>query len=233
MIQFKRGKSLNWYKQKKPLEDGQPGYDKDRGKIKIGDGKHSWEDLPDASGLRADEIFDSEKNAKVKAKARAALRPLSTLINALFNKEDRTIITYGPEAPDENTVGQVYLQHYETEPETDYIIEYGTNGIWQYQKYKSGIAKCWGTKSLRTEVQTAIESVNLFHSDTVQEAYPFTFIDVPSETATLCSPSGVAWLAGSVAKNDKGNTASYKILSIDQLTSAIYDITFNIEGLWR
>jgi hypothetical protein len=35
MIQFKRGKTSSWYSQKTPLAEGQPGYDKDKHKIKI------------------------------------------------------------------------------------------------------------------------------------------------------------------------------------------------------
>jgi hypothetical protein len=125
------------------------------------------------------------------------------------------------------------LQHYDAEPEVDYIVEYGRQGIWQYQKYKSGFAICWGTKSVTMPVQSEIESIKLFHSDTVQENYPFTFIEIPTEVATLSSPSGVAWLAGATEKNGKSKSAAYKILSTDSQSSANYSLSFRVEGLWR
>lgn len=28
----------------------------------------------------------------------------------------------------------------------DYVVEQGTDGIWQYRKWNSGIAECWGYK---------------------------------------------------------------------------------------
>jgi hypothetical protein len=71
MIQFKRGKTFNWLKQTKPLADGQPGYDKDRNKLKIGNGKDPWFMLPSASGLSSEEIIAPEADAK---KDRVALR---------------------------------------------------------------------------------------------------------------------------------------------------------------
>lgn len=234
MIQFKRGKSLSWHVQKKPLADGQPGYDKDRKKIKIGDGKHSWSELPDASGLKADEILDSEANAKVKVLERAALRPISTLLGKLFHKDDRTLFTYGTEAPDENTIGQVYFQHYDAEPEVDYIVEYGTQGIWQYQKYRSGFARCWGTAEITTDMINTFENSGLFSSKETLNSfeYPFTFLEQPHEVASVISKGGVVWLANT-AQNSTTETATYLLLSIDELSDAVYRLTFNVEGFWR
>lgn len=149
MIQFKRGKTFNWLKQTKPLADGQPGYDKDRNKLKIGNGKDPWTDLPDASGLRMEEILVSEDDAQ--KQSRGLLSPLD-LFKKIFLRSGKPIFTYGSEAPNEETIGQVYMQHYSVEPETDYIISSATdsNG-WSYKIWKSGIAECWCRKQLRLE----------------------------------------------------------------------------------
>lgn len=119
MIKFKRGTTKNWSKLKTPLADGQPGYDRDKQKLKIGDGKTKWDDLPYASGLHADEIVVEESKA-----------------------EKDTPFTYGKKSPDEDTLGKVYLQHYKTDPETDYIVSNGIYKGWTYQKWHSGIARC-------------------------------------------------------------------------------------------
>ena len=222
MIQFRRGFKLNWLRQRTPLADGQPGYDRSRNKIKIGDGERLWSELPYASGLFEEEILSSEENAK----HRVQIEP-----------EDRTIITYGPEGPDEETIGKLYLQHYDAEPETDYVIEFGVNKGWTYQKWKSGIATCYGTFDFTTAVQTPIGDSLLYQSSSAMSAieYPFKFIDVPSELVSVASPGGhLVWLASTKNLNTSKKSAIYSLISTDKQTdSATYKITLRVEGRFR
>ena len=37
----------------------------------------------------------------------------------------------------------------------DYIVEQGTSGIWTYRKWNSGIAECWGTKTLTFSITSS------------------------------------------------------------------------------
>jgi hypothetical protein len=219
MIKLRRGSTKSWKATKIKLAAGQPGYDKNKHKIKIGDGEKLWSELPYASGLSAEEILDSEKDAKSRNKADA---------------EDKTLITYGTGAPDKNTVGQLYLQHYDAEPEVDYVVSSGISGIWTYQKWKSGIAKCWGTLILTTNIQNAFEGIELFHDNKMKSVkYPLTFKSIPSETATLQSPGAIAWLA-SKSKNTTSASGVYTIISPDvQPTNAVYSISLQVEGSWR
>ena len=92
MIQIRRGSTKSWQSTKTKLAAGQPGYDKEKHKIKVGDGEKSWSDLPYASGLFKEEIIDSEANAKAKKSKDA---------------ENSTLITYGTAAPSEDTIGQI------------------------------------------------------------------------------------------------------------------------------
>jgi hypothetical protein len=220
MIQFRRGGTRRWRATKIRLTPGQPGYDKDKHKIKIGDGEKLWSELPYASGLFAEEILSSEIDA---AKNRDP-----------DDKFAANIITYGLEPPKEGTIGQIYLQQYDAEPEVDYVIEAGIDGIWTYQKWKSGIAKCWGTYSLSASIQEPFESEVLFYgSGGGRVSYPFTFTSTPTETATLQSSGGLAWLASSRA-NTKSTSGSYTIISPDaKTTTAAYSISMQVEGLWR
>jgi hypothetical protein len=219
MIQFRRGSTKSWRATKIALAAGQPGYDKDKHKLKIGDGKTAWEKLPYASGLSAEDILSSEKDAKIRNKA---------------DTEDKTLITYGIEAPDKNTVGQLYLQQYEAEPEADYVVSSAVDGIWTYQKWKSGIAKCWGTLELTTNIQNAFEGIELFHDNKMKSIkYPFTFKDVPCETISIQSPGAITWLA-STAKNTKSASGVYTIISPNkQATNAVYSISLQVEGFWK
>ena len=219
MIQFRRGSTKSWRGTKIKLAAGQPGYDKDKHKIKIGDGENLWSKLPYASGLASNEILDSEESAKSRHKQDA---------------EDTTLITYGTKAPDKNTVGQLYLQQYDGEPEADYVVSYGINDIWTYQKWKSGVAKCWGTITISTSIQNTFEGIELFHSNKMESVkYPFNFKAAPSEVATLQSPGPIAWLANK-AKNTDKTTGVYTIISPDkQPTNAVYSISLQVEGFWK
>ena len=45
LIQFKRGTSARWRELNPVLQEGEPGYDIDKGRVKIGDGKTPWTEL--------------------------------------------------------------------------------------------------------------------------------------------------------------------------------------------
>ena len=219
MIQIKRGKTENWRKNKVKLASGQPGYDKDKHKLKIGDGKTLWKDLPYASGLSAGEILCSEKDAKR---------------NLQLDPENKTIITYGTEDPNKDTVGQIYMQYYDSEPEVDYVVSYGIDGIWTYRKWHSGVAECWGTLEVATTIQNTFENKVLYfnNKEITCVDYPITFEKIPCETASVQSASNIVWLAGKT-KNTKNKTGEYVLISPYHYDNAKYKITMHVIGFWK
>jgi hypothetical protein len=218
MIKFRRGSTQSWRGTKIKLEPGQPGYDKNKHKIKIGDGENLWSDLPYATGLFTEEILDSETNAKSRKNNDA---------------EDLTLITYGNTEPNKDTVGQIYLQQTD-EPEVDYVIESGVNGIWSYQKWKHGFAKCWCRVELTTDIQTAFEDIGLYQDNNSMRSmsYPIKFIETPAETATLQSPGSVVWLSGRTT-NTNQTAGTYALISPYSLYSSRYFISLQVEGFWK
>lgn len=46
LIQVKRGNAVSWTSQNPTLKDGEPGYERDTNKLKIGNGTQAWNDLP-------------------------------------------------------------------------------------------------------------------------------------------------------------------------------------------
>lgn len=224
MIKFKRGSTTSWRTFKKPLAAGQPGYDKTKNKLKIGDGNSEWKKLPYVGGLSSTEILDSESNAKTKNR---------------LDAEDKTLITYGTGTPDKNTVGQLYLQQYESEPEADYVVSFGVDSGWTYQKWNSGLARCWGVFELSTSVQKRFDSNVLYYSDKAldSKAYPFTFYtsagEVPFESATLQSSGDIVWLA-SRGKNTKNTSGTYTIVGPESIASnKIFYVTLSVVGYWK
>lgn len=218
MIQIKRGSTANWKKLKTPLADGQPGYDKDKHKIKVGDGSKLWDKLPYAS-ITEEEVLDSEVNAK----KRIAEDP-----------ESLAIITYGTEGPDKNTVGKLYLQHYDSEPEVDYVVETGVDGIWTYRKWRSGMAECYGRLNHTTALQNPLEDGSYSNNKNMSSvSYPFAFKDeAPFEVASVQSASNLVWLAGNT-KNTTSKTGTYVLVSPYSCANATYTIMLHVNGHWR
>jgi hypothetical protein len=219
MIQFKRGKTNSWKNQK--LADGQPGYDKEKHKIKIGDGSKLWQDLPYASGLNREDILNSESAAKIRHSK---------------DPEDGALFTYGTEAPTNENIGEVYLQYIESEsePETDYVVLNGIDGIWHYQKWHSGYATCWGRYTLENAaIQESLNDNNLYYNKSMTTInYPITFTSIPCEIATIQSPAGMVWLTSREA-NTESHSGLYNLISPDEQTSATYYIDFKVEGCWK
>lgn len=60
IFQFKRGQSAAWTRVNPILEPGEPGFELDTGKLKIGDGSTNWNDL---------KYFGGEANLSVDGKS--------------------------------------------------------------------------------------------------------------------------------------------------------------------
>jgi hypothetical protein len=94
------------------------------------------------------------------------------------------------------------------------------------------MARCWGTLTLNTTVQSAFDGGILYTNDTEMKAveYPIPFSHAPSEIATVKSPSGtLTWLA-SCKENDKEKTGLYRIISPYKYTNKSYGIVLDAKG---
>lgn len=221
MIQIKRGSTQKW--SGVTLAPGQPGYDKTKNKIKIGDGKKSWSELPYASGLHAEEILDSEESAQSRKNT---------------DSEDLTLITYGDSETlkkglkEGNIVGQIYLQQID-DPEVDYIVASGKEGIWRYQKWKSGTTRCWCNYNVSGTVMDHPEFFwRSAATDPVDYPKVFTFTEVPTETATVHSASGQEVLLVNSGANTTTTSGTYTIVSLigEIAESTTYRISIQVEG---
>lgn len=64
----------------------------------------------------------------------------------------------------------------------DWIVEEGTSGIWTYEKWASGKAKCWGKF---TQNVSAYALGAFVVGSTSVSAYPFNFVSAPILTAMV------------------------------------------------
>lgn len=121
--------------------------------------------------------------------------------------------------------------------EQDYIVERGTSGMWTYEKWNSGIAKCWGTLTLNTPISKAWGSMYVGDYLMSRQNYPIVFTSKPKETVTLQAGSNAAWLfAESNGNGVNGAYASaiYNVCrpSATSSTQTFY-LSFNVVGNWR
>lgn len=119
-------------------------------------------------------------------------------------------------------------------PLADFVIQQGTSGIWTYRRWKSGIAECWGRKS----VSTAIANTwgNLYTSGALSAlnvAFPFTFTAVPTITANLtCNGTGaILMVPGSSPTPSVSSTGVYELTRGSAAAgSATYWVNFYVIG---
>lgn len=89
-----------------------------------------------------DEISDTSHNPIAN---QAVKEYVDTNIDVLTKKYDNSIKIIAQENFDENIIVVVErVADLEEKTKADYITEQGTNGIWTYRKWASGIAECWG-----------------------------------------------------------------------------------------
>lgn len=105
------------------------------------------------------------------------------------------------------------------EAEADYIVEQGTDGIWTYRKWASGIAECWGTTEPKN-ISISNPWGTLYTLDNAFESYPypFEFAKSPTVTALPETQNGNFW----IFTGSGGNTIQTP--TINAVRPTVYDI---------
>lgn len=117
---------------------------------------------------------------------------------------------------------------------TDRVVEIGSSGFWNYRKWESGIAECWGTRTL-TGVKVDKQWGSLYYAETPSAiSYPFQFISTPVETAVMSSNNMSAWMA-SASINTAVSTGKYFIMRPDAAATTSYTvyISYHVYGHWK
>lgn len=102
-------------------------------------------------------------------------------------------IMYGSGAPSgipESGEGTIYVR-----TGGDAVVEVGTDGIWTYRKWASGIAECWGKYTCFGVTATSSWGSMYESAKFYLEEYPFTFTEVPSQTISVIQTSDSAFFA--------------------------------------
>ena len=113
----------------------------------------------------------------------------------------------------------------------DFVVEQGTDGIWTYRKWNSGIAECWGNYTTSIAVNIASPGYGGYRSDAINiPTFPFTFTSVPSIMAMNITPGG-AWV-NNVGKTTAG-TYYFYLSAGSSYTASSRTIGFYVNGKWK
>lgn len=119
----------------------------------------------------------------------------------------------------------------------DYVETQGTSGIWTYRKWHSGIAECWGRKTVSTAVTSAWGNVYTSGGLTaLNVAYPFTFKELPTLTTNLtCNGYGAILMApGTTPHASTTSTGIFEICRGTAVTNSVaYIVNYHAIGKWK
>lgn len=113
----------------------------------------------------------------------------------------------------------------------DYIIERGVSGIWNYEKYKSGIVKCYGvTNSIYSGTLT--HSYSIYYSSVLNVATIPTWLSTPLYiNVTMTNASSVGW----VSKVDYSNSdrGIHCVVDREQPSTFNFQMFISLVGTWE
>lgn len=118
-------------------------------------------------------------------------------------------------------------------PIVDFVVEQGTDGIWTYRKWYSGVAECWGTSET---VEADITSTwgNLYSLDDAitSYSYPFQFVEEPVVTITPYRGTGANFW---VFTGTPGTSSESPTVSLVRPTSStVYTkVHYYVKGKWK
>jgi len=112
---------------------------------------------------------------------------------------------------------------------TDYIVDEGTDGIWTYRKWNSGIAECWGKKTY-SNVAITTQYGSLYHSDMLNEDLPSGLFNAAPRA--FASVNGTGFDFASRVNCPTNSTIQFVWLNASSYT-ANGSADFYVIGTWR
>ena len=120
----------------------------------------------------------------------------------------------------------------DTENIADYVVEQGSTGIWDYRKWNSGYAECWGNVSITPSTGNATNSTTV--------TLPFAFISNSSSTFKVdITPAKTAMYIGSFGDCNSSNSITHTtttfVMSYKYNNATPYAVSFNVtvKGKWK
>ena len=120
----------------------------------------------------------------------------------------------------------------DTNNTADYVVEQGSSGIWDYRKWNSGYAECWGNVSITPTTGNATNSATV--------TLPFAFISNSTTSYKVdITPAKTALYIGSFGDCNSSNALSHTttsfVMSYKYNNATPYAVSFNVtvKGKWK
>ena len=111
----------------------------------------------------------------------------------------------------------------------DYIVEQGTDGMWTYRKWNSGVAECWGNATETNKAMTNSEGSGYFASANTYNYPTNLFTETPTlNVTTQCTGRLTAF---GLSTQDSARFVGYYWSTISA-TATIYG-WFRAIGKWK
>lgn len=111
----------------------------------------------------------------------------------------------------------------------DFVVARGKTGIWTWERWNSGIAKCWGRTA--EKIFAFLGDGPLYYSDTVHSfAYPFALTAVDSVSANVVAEEGCV-VPVVLSVNDSVKTSFVRFYGGSDAVTGHY--TFTVMGRWK
>ena len=114
---------------------------------------------------------------------------------------------------------------------TDFVVEQGTDGIWTYRKWNSGIAECWGRYSVTLTKYTTVGSFAGYYTTVSFPTDLFVAGSIPTHTYTATIGTGFAMPASGM---NVSNTSMY-VYALATASANNQSCVFDIiaKGRWK
>lgn len=147
----------------------------------------------------------------------------------IYNREDSRTVLPQLEKNLNNKIEEV--QNEVDLLKADYIVEQGTDGIWTYRKWNSGIAECWGKWTETLSNYSTVGTLYGFVSSS--KSLPFSISNAVA-TYTVSVGNGFAMPAsgmGSIDTEPLTAVKGYSLATNSGSRSTIWE--FQIYGTWK
>ncbi len=119
----------------------------------------------------------------------------------------------------------------------DYVVEQGKSGIWTYRKWASGIAECWGKRTVSVTYQSKANWGALFSTgdnSITRVAYPFAFSSTPVCIAQAELASGNCMLCTASPLGIATHTPAYQVVRPTAApANAAVTVHYFAKGYWK
>lgn len=116
----------------------------------------------------------------------------------------------------------------------DYVIAQGSSGNWRWRKWNSGVAECWQRYPYETPAMVAMGGIFYSPKNVGGLAYPFEFIEKPTELVS-CDGNIGGWYAAAneLPTNTTTETGYYHFFSAKSRPADYIAMNIHEIGRWK